>query len=295
MVWIGLGVGILLAIPLAAVFAKRAAKRVRRLEQRAQVAERLAELGTLTGGLAHEIKNPLSTVGLNVQLLQEELDLAVREAQPGALSQERLGRIQRRFESLSRETGRLRDILDDFLRFAGRVKLERAATDINALVDELAEFFIPQAQVAGIQIRTQLAAYPSSAEVDASLFKQALLNLMVNATRAMEEVRSANTTKLHGGANELILRTQHRRLAGVAEIQIHVTDTGPGIPSDHIEKIFQPYFTRSRTGTGLGLPTTRRIIEEHGGTIVVHSDLGRGSDFVITVPVEGEREARDER
>lgn len=290
--WIGVSLGVLLTIPLAAVLSKREAKRVRRLEQRTRAAERLAELGTLTGGLAHEIKNPLSTVGLNVQLLQEELDNALSEAPVGALSEERLGRIQRRFASLSRETGRLRDILEDFLRFAGRVKLQRAQTDIHVLVNELADFFTPQAQAAGVQLRTQLDAHSGLAHVDPSLLKQALLNLMINAIQAMQDARNANPPKPHGGANELILRTHCRRGPNPAEMQIHVIDTGPGIQAENLKKVFQPYFSTNRSGTGLGLPTTRRIVEEHDGTITVHTATGRGTDFLITLPMRNPNETR---
>ncbi len=130
----------LLTVPVAVLAARRFARRVRQLELRARASERLAELGTLTGGLAHEIKNPLSTVGLNIQLLQEDLtDLAA--AAPQALPEDRLGRLNRRFDTLMRETQRLRDILEDFLRFAGRINLESQPTDINSLLDELTDFF----------------------------------------------------------------------------------------------------------------------------------------------------------
>lgn len=276
---IGLGSGVLVAAPIAAA----AIRRVRRLEQRARTTDRLAQLGTLTGGLAHEIKNPLSTVGLNIQLLQEDLgDLALQIA-PDTPAQEQIGRIQRRFDSLSRETQRLRDILEDFLRFAGRVKLHRASVDVNALIGELADFFAPQAQASGIHLRTQLKAYPPTMSADTSLLKQALLNLIINAAQAMTEARQSGEPT--GGCDELIIRTERTRSLGQEEIQIHVTDTGPGMEKDKLEKVIEPYFSSKKGGTGLGLPTARRIIEEHGGALDVHSEPGRGSVFKIAIPI----------
>ncbi|MBB6428780.1 sensor histidine kinase [Algisphaera agarilytica] len=293
----GVAIGILLAIPAAWGWSRRTERRVRQLEARARTAERLAELGTMTGGLAHEIKNPLSTVGLNVQLIQEDLaDLAdVLPAPPepedgqtlpqrhGDPPRERLARIQKRTDGLHRETARLRDILEDFLRFAGRVELDRQPTDLNALCDELIDFFQPQADEARVKLRCDLHADPAIVSADPALLKQALLNLLINACQAMTLAREKDEPS--GGNSELILRTANTKSAGQDQIAIHVTDTGPGIAPDVLEKIFQPYFSSKRGGSGLGLPTTRRLVEEHDGTLTVHSDQARGSDFVITLPM----------
>ncbi len=164
----------------------------------------------------------------------------------------------------------------------------------------MADFFVPQAEQAGLHLRTQLLADPAIAPVDVSLLKQAILNLMINATKATEQARQAG--KPHGGADELMIRTervgasppevgsQSRRRnqdsQSGAQILIHVTDTGPGIDPQVRERIFEPYFSTHRGGTGLGLPTTRRIIEEHGGSLTVVSELGQGSDFIIALPTE---------
>jgi len=282
--WLGIAAGVLLTVPLAAVVAKRTERRVRRLEKRARAAERLAELGTLTGGLAHEIKNPLSTIGLNLQLVQEDLRDVVQQAPPDALPADRVNRLQRRFDSLSRETHRLRDILEDFLRFAGRIKLDRQPVDVHALIDELVDFFEPQASEAGVKIRSQNHAEGESliVEADAPLLKQAMLNLLINAVQAMRQVKQKAGTA-HGGANELLVHAERQG----DEAVIHVIDTGPGMDEQTVSKIFQPYFSSKPGGTGLGLPTTRRIVEEHGGTIHVHTEPGRGSDFVIHLPGGG--------
>lgn len=281
--FLGLGVGFLASIPIAAVWGRRTERRVRQLEMRARAAERLAELGTLTGGLAHEIKNPLSTVGLNVQLLQEDVQDLSEDAGLSQSHHEGLVRVHRRLESLSRETQRLRDILEDFLRFAGRVELDTQDTDLHTTIEELMDFFEPQANEAGVNLRAQLQADPSTAQADAGLLKQALLNLLINAVQAMTRAREKDEP--HGGADELIVRTERGKTLGGEELRIHITDTGPGMTPEVAEKVFQPYFSTKRGGTGLGLPTSRRIIEEHGGHLTVHADPGRGTDFVISLPV----------
>ena len=280
--FLGIALGVLAAVPLAGVWGRRTERRVRQLEQRARAAERLAELGTLTGGLAHEIKNPLSTVGLNVQLLQEDVHELSQDTGLGESHQEGLGRVQRRLESLRREAQRLRDILEDFLRFAGRVELDTTPTDLHTMIDELCDFFEPQAREAGVNLRTQLLANPPEALADGPLLKQALLNLLINATQAMAQAREDGQP--HGGANELIIRTERAREMGGEEVCIHVTDTGPGMAQDVVEKVFQPYYSTKRGGTGLGLPTSRRIVEEHGGHITAHSEPGQGTDFTISLP-----------
>ena len=121
------------------------------LERRARAAERMAELGALTGGLAHEIKNPLSTVQLNLQLLGEELDDRDPQHQ----------RVIHRLKTVQRETGRLRETLDDFLRYAGKMELERRPTDLHELLEELADFFAPQAQLNRVKLRVTPAAVPA--------------------------------------------------------------------------------------------------------------------------------------
>lgn len=247
--------------------------RVIRAERRASRAERLAELGTLTGGLAHEIKNPLSTIGLNSQLLAEDIADA-------GLPDESRRRIERRIDTLRREVDRLSGILTDFLQFAGRVRLDSTPTDINILIEELIDFFMPQAQNAGVRLHFQPAREPIVARVDPGLLKQAILNLLLNASEALETMPKEHP-------RELMVRVE-RKARPEPAIELHVTDTGPGLSDKNRSRIFQPYFSTKRGGTGLGLPTTRRIVEEHGGRIDVHSEAGRGTVFVIRLPAEAE-------
>jgi len=244
-------------------------RRARQAEGRARAAEHLAEIGSMTGGLAHEIKNPLSTIAMNAQLLAEAVD------DIEGLDEQIRGRLTRRAGTLKREVERLGDILSDFLEFAGELRLSPTRTDLNQLVGELADFFLPQAESQGVRLRLELAPHPALAHVDSTRLKQAVLNLMLNATQAMASAPE-------GTPRELMLRVRQRPRDGWLEI--HVTDTGPGMSPETAERIFHPYFTTKAGGSGLGLPTSRRIIQASGGALKFESEAGRGTDFVIELP-----------
>jgi signal transduction histidine kinase len=275
-VLIGFGLGAIVAAMVAVVLLRRHLRRVRTAERRARAAERMAEIGSMTGGLAHEIKNPLSTIGLNAQLLVE----AIEDAQ---LAPEERSRLLSRTRALQRETERLRGILSDFLEFAGQIHLERRPTDVAAMVGELVDFFTPEAERHGVRLRIDPVG-PSAdyqAVIDPRLVKQALLNLMLNATQAMAGSDPSGATP----KRELLLRIEPGREPDATPVLcIHVIDTGPGIPPETLADIFKPYFTTKSGGSGLGLPTSRRLIEEHGGRLSVRSEVGKGSDFTVVLP-----------
>ncbi|HRJ49233.1 MAG TPA: ATP-binding protein, partial [Phycisphaerales bacterium] len=251
-------------------------RRVRAAERRAREAENLAHLGAMTSGLAHEIKNPLSTIGMNAQLLAEGIDEA-------GLPEDARGRLARRAGSLRREVDRLRGILTDFLQFAGELRLTTTPADLNDVVGELADFFLPQAEHHGVRLRVETGAEPVRALVDVPLIKQAALNLMLNAVQAMAGGEAQGQGKRSAG--DLILRCERGRdPEAAAVVRLHVIDTGPGIPPDIYSRVFQPYFTTKSGGTGLGLPTTRRLVEAHGGRLDVYTQPGKGTDFTIVLP-----------
>jgi signal transduction histidine kinase len=256
----GLFVGLLVALAASVAAGVVAYRRIERLQRRTRQAERLAELGTLTGGLAHEIKNPLSTVQLNLQLLREDLD-------PDDPAH---ARVLRRLETVQKETSRLRDIVDDFLRYAGKVELNKQPVDVNGMLEDLVDFLTPQAQVQKAQLRLKRADGPLVVPLDERHIKQTLLNLMLNAFQAMPE-----------GGGEVILSA--RREDGRAVIE--VTDTGRGIEPAALPQIFDAYYSKKKGGTGLGLAIAKRLVEEHGGRIAVTSEPGRGSVFRVELPV----------
>jgi signal transduction histidine kinase len=279
-VWlaIGVAVGMLCAAVVARTYVDRQIRRVRAAERRARSAKRMAELGAMTGGLAHEIKNPLSTIALNAQLLGESIEeLDVDESERG--------RLVRRAASLEREVERLRGILTDFLDYAGEIKLHRTPTDLNKIVDELVDFFLPQAERHGVRLRAHLAQSPVVASIDVGHVKQAVLNLLLNAVQAMA------ATYADERSGDLIIRIEQVSDDEQGEFAvIHVTDTGPGMDQAMVARIFEPYFTSKSGGSGLGLPTARRLIEQHEGRIEVHSEVGQGTDFALFLPLSGAKE-----
>ncbi|NQU76247.1 MAG: hypothetical protein HQ546_08060, partial [Planctomycetes bacterium] len=211
-------VGALASGPLWLLIARwwmrRTVHRTRRIAAAARQREHLVELGTLTGGLAHEIKNPLSTIKINLQLLSEDLD------NPTAGESQK--RWLRRLEAVREEVTRLQEVLEDFLRFAGKHELEPICVDLRRIISDLTDFFAPQAQRAGVRVRLSTPSRPLPVRIDVDLFKQAMLNLMINAQQAMSE----------GG--ELIIRADR----DASKIRIEVIDTGPGMLPDVVEKIF---------------------------------------------------------
>jgi len=263
-----LGAGVAVALSMVAL--RKREVRARVAERKSIEASRRGEMVDMANGLAHEIRNPLSTVALNAQLLREDILDAT-------LPEDESGRLVRRVDALAREAARLKDILEDFLRFAGRMQLDASATDLRELLAELADFFAPQAQAAGVIVRVQVPGGPVIQEVDAALLKQAMLNLMINAVQALEQVPE--------GSRELILQLEPTGT-------IHVIDTGPGIAAERVSEIFRPYISTKKGGTGLGLPIANRIVQEHGGRIVVYPAPGRGADFAIEWNADGAPAAR---
>ena len=269
----GCVLGVVVTAMVARLLIRRGLARTVVAERRARSAERLAEIGAMTGGLAHEIKNPLSTLGLNVQLLEEGLGEI-------PMDDERRNRLTRRLQSLKREVDRLRGILQDFLEYAGELRLDQKVDDLNVLVDELADFYQPQVERSGVRLRLDLASGELLADMDAQRIKQAALNLMLNAVQAMTAIDAPATT-----GRDLILRTSREMDAERRPfVALHVIDTGPGIPPERLAKIFDPYFTTKAGGSGLGLPTSRRIIDGHHGRLEVVSEPGKGTDFTIKLP-----------
>lgn len=274
---LGFVLGAAVATLAARLLIKRALAKARVAERRARGVEKLAEVGAMTSGLAHEIKNPLSTIGLNAQLLGESVDELAVDA-------DEKGRLQRRIGALRREVDRLRGILTDFLEYAGELRLDLTRVNVNEAVGELVDFFMPQAEQNRVRLRAELSPEPLEAMIDVKHVKQALLNLMLNAVQAMSGPAHQNWS----GSRDLIVRTHRVREADKTEsVAIHVIDTGPGISAEAMPRIFTPYFTTKAGGTGLGLPTTRRLIEAHHGRLDVHSEAGQGTDFTVLLPVMG--------
>ena len=234
--------------------------------------EQLEELGKLTGQLAHEIKNPLSTIKINLKLVSEELvDLSSVES--GEFSSEKVNhgfaRALRKISVIQKETDRLEQILDGFLKYLDKTELQLRIVDINELVSDMIDFYAPQLYRNSITIRQGLYNQPLICKIDPDMIKQVILNLLINAQQAMSE----------GG--ELMIRTNRNNENAV----IQINDTGIGIKPEDLPHIFNAYYSTRPHGSGLGLPTAKKIIDEHKGTIEVDSEVGKGTSFTINLPI----------
>jgi two-component system sensor histidine kinase HydH len=224
-----------------------------------QLRAQYTEIAVLAGALAHEIKNPLSTISLNIELLAEDFSEAATPRERRAL--ERIGRVQK-------ECQRLTTLLNDFLGFARPRPLRRGEVDINRLIEELLDFFSPQARDANIEIVRLLDPNLPSVLIDREQMRSVLHNLVLNAQQAMP------------GGGRLEVRTR-RVPEGLA---VDLIDTGCGMTEETLSHIFEAFWSTKGGGTGLGLPTAKKILEAHGGKIFVQSEPGRGTQFTIQLP-----------
>lgn len=230
----------------------------------------LEQLSKLTGELAHELKNPLSTIKINLKLVSEDLESLSNESPAGQGSQV-FKRALRKIGVIQKETDRLEQILEGFLRYIDKTELQPVSVDINELMSDMVDFYSAQACSHSITIRQGLYNRPLICKVDAGMLKQVILNLFINAQQAMSD----------GG--ELLIRTARQGEQAV----IQISDTGSGIAPDKLPKIFDVYYSSRAQGSGLGLPTAKRIVEAHKGTITVDSELGKGTLFTIKLPLQG--------
>jgi signal transduction histidine kinase len=254
-----LGVGAAASFFVLRSALRRQSTRDRREAQILREEEHAALIGTLASGLAHEIRNPLGTISMNLQLLQEDWNNPISEREvKGA----------RKIAVLLKEVRHLERILNDFLKFAAkpRLKLERVA--MNRLVEELLDFVAPQTAKLGVRVHRRLSPDAPPVQADAERIRQALLNLLLNALQAMPD----------GG--DLEISTE----PGPGTCRVRVADSGVGIPPEHLDQIFNLYFSTKPAGTGLGLPMARKLVEEHRGTITVESAPGKGSAFTLELP-----------
>ena len=224
-----------------------------------KLVDQYTEIARLAGGLAHEIKNPLSTIRLNMELLAEDLDDDQSPRDRRALAKVKV--VQRQCE-------RLQELLDNFLDFAKVRRLKLQPSNLNQQVKEVLGFFQPTANEAGIELVDYLTSDLPTVLLDREAFHGALLNLVLNAEQAMPE----------GG--QLVLRTSVTG-DGVA---LDLIDTGCGMDKNTQEHVFDAFFSTKGGGSGLGVPTARKIIEAHGGQITLQSEPGRGSQFTIRLP-----------
>ncbi len=231
----------------------REAEPRRQIESQLDLSTRMAAISRLTSGAAHEIKNPLNSIALHLEVLKGKLEA---EGDLGASE----------IEVISREIRRLDRVVRSFLDFTRPVELTVEQVDLAGLLNELAGLVRPDAAEHDVSVKTELAA-PAWTRGDRDLLKQAILNVILNAIQAMQDGGELSI-KLSGGE-------------GAWSIQIR--DTGPGIPAEFQEKIYQLYFTTKEKGSGIGLAMTFQVIQLHGGTIEFTSGPN-GTEFRLLLP-----------
>jgi len=246
---------------LAAAFERMVAA-VARAQSRAVANERLAAIGKMAAHVTHEIRNPLSSIGLNIELLEEELEGAHVQAEARTL-----------LRSITREVERLEHLSEEYLRVARLPSPRMEADDVAAAVEEIVAFARAEIERAGCTVTLTIEDRLPPALFDESQLRQALLNLLRNAREAMPD----------GG--EIGVRVG----AEAMSVLIDVEDRGGGIPEDIRARVFDPFFSTKGEGTGLGLAITRQIVEAHGGTIACDPREGGGTRFRLALPIAPSR------
>jgi signal transduction histidine kinase len=228
----------------------------RKINRELQTADRLSAISRITSGVAHEVKNPLNAILLHVEVARSKLSKGDTD-------------VAEQMEIISREILRLDRVVRTFLDFTRPVELQLDNVPMQDLVREIVELAQPQADAANIQVSVRQETEGVEVRVDRDLLKQAVLNVVVNAMQAMPE----------GGE----LRFEASATKDTAELRI--SDTGTGIPAEVRDKIFRLYFSTKKEGSGIGLAMTFRIVQIHDGTIDFTSEPGKGTTFVIRLPI----------
>jgi two-component system sensor histidine kinase HydH len=227
---------------------------LRRLQQEVRRKEKLAAVGSLAAGVAHEIRNPLSSIKASAAYFGSRFE-------EGSDGQAMAGHM-------AQEVDRLNRVITQLLDLARPSEVKPRKADLPSLVDRSLGLIRQDAEDAGVAVRYEHEG-PAAVTVDPDRMIQALLNLHLNAVQAMD------------GGGELTVRTGPDP---DGRPRIEVADTGPGIPEPDLSKVFDPYYTTKPSGTGLGLAIVQKVVEAHGGEVAVHSEPGRGTTVSLVLP-----------
>jgi PAS domain S-box-containing protein len=241
------------------IFVDITEKRMREMQLRQ--AESLAALTTLSAGVAHEIKNPLTSIDIHIQLMKKELM---------QMHGEEMKNLSNLLVIVKEEVDRLNSIVQDFLFAVRPMSMNMSLEDINSTLREMAQFLRYELEEEHISLNLELDTDIPKVVVDEKYLKQALLNVIKNAIEAIHE------------EGEIWIKSEP---TGDGNVAIHIIDNGEGIPESRLGKIYEPYFTTKKFGSGLGLVIVYKIINELGGSIKVKSKEGVGTTFSIILPV----------
>ncbi|WP_027389313.1 ATP-binding protein [Chrysiogenes arsenatis] len=251
---------ILTALFLLFIFMVNQINRVRTLQRRVSANEKLAYIGSVSGSLAHEIKNPLNAINLNIQLLQEDLEEETLEREEALASCQVIGA----------EVQRLNELLNEFLAYARMTSPTLKKDSIGRILGGVCDLFRPQCAAKGIQLEVERTAKSDTLFLDRNQIRQVLINLVKNGIEALGDTPQGSITIRH------YTKQRHHH--------IEVIDNGPGISYENQKKIFDIFFSTKTDGTGLGLPIARNIIEAHGGQLTLRSAPGKGTTVQIILP-----------
>ncbi|HET9088296.1 MAG TPA: ATP-binding protein [Acidobacteriaceae bacterium] len=236
---------------------------MRQIENELELSRRLADLGRLTSGVGHEVKNPINAIVVHLELLREKL--ARRDSS-----------ADRHVDVIQNEIRRLDRVVQTLIDFSRPVELDLAVHDLRSLVTSVLTLAAPDLEQRAVRVVSTMPDHPVCARVDADLIQQALLNVLLNGAQAMAD----------GGELTVELRQQGH------ELRIKISDHGCGIPREILDRIFNLYFTTKRDGSGIGLAMTYRILHLHNGSIQVESEMDRGTQFTLRLPVASSVETK---
>ena len=248
------------AITLIWVNQNRHLKKMREMEDRIQLAERISSLGHLAAGVAHEIRNPLNAIGMGLQRLKREFPPPEESKREEYISFTEL---------ILKEIRRVNDIIEQFLTLSRPFQLNVKESSLQDLLRPLVTLFQEEASSLGIRLQSEIPSDLPLLAIDPEKLTQALINIMKNGMQAMGQ----------GG----LLRVEAKSLK--ERVEVTISDSGSGIPPEEMEKIFNYYYTTKEKGVGLGLPIAHRIIEAHGGQLKIESRVGTGTKVTVTLPI----------
>lgn len=225
--------------------------------------ERLAIIGRMASQLAHEVRNPLSAISLNAEILTDEIDGYKLN------SHSKTEEAKQSILSIQAEVERLEKVVEEYLQFSRLPRLELQTVQINEIIIGLIDFLASSMQAKGIKITKHLDQNLPKLEGDVDQLRRAFLNLLKNATEAMPD----------GGRVCVVTKSE------LGQVKVLISDTGIGIREEDLERIFMPFYSTKESGTGLGLPLTQQIIKEHRGEISCQSEIGKGTSFIISFPI----------
>lgn len=254
------------------------------LEARLHQAERLSAIAHLASGIAHEVRNPLSTISMTVGHLKAHF--------PPSTPVER-EEFLRLTSMVMEEIRRLDDMVRSFLKYGKPLNLTRQAADVRTLLDEVLDVAAQKAAAENIEVKRDYATSLPEVWVDVPHLKTCFMNLVLNAFQAMSGGGELQVSTLAlsglGGQDQRVISqpptADPRPLLSEGRVEIRFQDTGTGIKPEDLPKVFEPYFTTKEVGIGLGLALTKQIIEEHGGRIEISSETGRGTLVRLQLPV----------